>query len=482
MAVTRRKFVNLSGAYALSHSYLHAAAPKRPPNLVLIMADDHGAWASGAYGCPDIHTPNIDRLAQTGTKFTQSLVCTPVCSPSRMTYLTGQMPSTHGVQDYLLREDSTGPTSRKWLDQHLTYTEVLARNGYNLGMCGKWHMGQDERAQAGFSDWSTVPSGGGPYKDPVFVRNGKQTPVAGFREDAIGDFALEFLDKQKNSAQPFCLSVNFYAPHIPYNYQPEKYRTPYDAAKFSCFPDLPADPEQNKVLQSLYGKRESKLGYSALITALDANVGRILDRLTELSLREDTLVVLTADHGWNAGHHGLWGKGNGSIPLNMYEESLRVPLIWNHPGRIPRGKSIPNMVSSYDFFPSILDYLALHASPDARRVGASYIPLIQGAKQVRRERLYFEYAYMRAVRTGTMKYVERTDNWKSALYDLSADPHETRNLLDHPGYQDTVHLLQSDLHQYFEQVGAPPIERWRTTTQQHLPEESNQMGPPKDTA
>ena len=189
MAVTRRKFVNLSGAYALSHSYLQAQVGQRYPNVVLIMADDHGAWASGAYGCTDIHTPNIDVLAQTGTKFTRSLVCTPVCSPSRHDLSDRAIcPHTHGVQDYLLPEDSAGPDSRNWLEQHLTYTEVLAQHGYELGMCGKWHMGQDERAHAGFSDWSTVPTGGGPYKDPVFVRNGRRTPVAGFREDAIGDF------------------------------------------------------------------------------------------------------------------------------------------------------------------------------------------------------------------------------------------------------------------------------------------------------
>jgi choline-sulfatase len=477
MKVTRREFVNLSGGYALARSYGRPRTPERRPNIVLIMADDHGAWASGAYGCTDIHTPNIDTLARTGTKFSRSLVCTPVCSPSRMTYLTGQIPSTHGVQDYLLPADSEGPTSRAWLEQHLTYTQVLAQNGYTLGMCGKWHMGQDEKAQAGFSDWSTVPSGGGPYKDPVFVRNGKQTPVLGFREDAIGDFALEFLDKQKQRKDPFCLSVNFYAPHTPYSYQPEKYRRPYDDVNFSCFPDLPSNPDQNPSLQSLYGKLESKQGYSALITGLDANIGRILERLTQLNLRQDTLVVYMADHGWNAGHHGLWGKGNGSIPLNMYEESLRVPLIWNHPGRIGQGKNISTMVSSYDFFPSILEYLGIEVKPDEKRIGISYIPLMHGAKTLRRDRLYFEYAYVRAVRTETMKYVERTDNWSSALYDLAADPHETKNLSHDIAYQRIADSLKAGLQEYFEQLGAPPIEKWRTSTLQRLPEESNQMGP-----
>jgi arylsulfatase A-like enzyme len=366
MSVTRRDFLNYAGAYALMPPSQARKNTASKPNVVMIMADDHGAWASGAYGCPDVHTPNIDSLAKNGARFTRSLSCTPVCSPSRMTYLTGLLPSAHGVQDYLLQEDSRGATSRQWLDKHLTYTEVLARNGYALGMCGKWHMGQDEAAQAGYTDWSAYPGGGGPYRNPVFVRNGVQTPVSGFREDAIADFALEFLKKQEHGGKPFFLSVNFFAPHTPYDYQPEAYRRPYSDSKFSCFPDLPPLASENPELKGMFGKREPKEAYSALVTAIDSNIGRILQCLEKMDLREDTLVIYTADHGWNAGHHGVWGKGNGTIPLNMYDESLHVPLIWNHPGRIAPGRAITPMVSSYDFFPSILEYLeidpvAIHA-------------------------------------------------------------------------------------------------------------------------
>ncbi len=139
--------------------HLAARSAVAKPNVVMFMTDDHGAWANGCYGCSEIHTPNIDKLASGGVKLDSAFACTPVCSPSRITYMTGKIPSRHGVQDYLLPEDSAGPTAKRWLDGHTTYTEILARKGYTLGLSGKWHMGEDEIAQRGFSYWATVPGG-----------------------------------------------------------------------------------------------------------------------------------------------------------------------------------------------------------------------------------------------------------------------------------------------------------------------------------
>jgi arylsulfatase A-like enzyme len=164
-------------------------------NVVLFMTDDHGAWAMGAYGCDEIHTPNLDKLAAGGARFTRAYAATPVCSPSRMTYLTGLLPSHHGVQDYLIPEDSFGPKSRRFLQGLTTYTELLAKAGYTLGMCGKWHMGNDEYPQVGFTYWVTVPGGGGTYRDPVFVVQGQRKKIPGFKTDIVTDYALEFLDR-----------------------------------------------------------------------------------------------------------------------------------------------------------------------------------------------------------------------------------------------------------------------------------------------
>ena len=154
-------------------------AAHKPPNVVMIMTDDHGAWTLGSYGCAQMHTPNLDQLATGGARFTRAFACTPVCSPSRMTWITGRIPSTHGVQDWLIPTDSFGPTSRRWLDGHPTYSEILAQNGYTLGMSGKWHMGDDDKPQRGFSWWATVPGDDGTYKDAEFIVNGKRTPTTG---------------------------------------------------------------------------------------------------------------------------------------------------------------------------------------------------------------------------------------------------------------------------------------------------------------
>jgi choline-sulfatase len=453
--------------------YIRTQTRSARPNVVMFMTDDHGAWATGAYGCREMHTPHIDKLAAGGLRFLNAFACTPVCSPSRMTYMTGVLPSTHGVQDWIIPEDSFGPQSRRWLEGHLTYTEVLAKNGYRLGMCGKWHMGQDDKAQAGFDYWASVPGGGGPYRNPQFVVNGEHRTIERFKTDAVGDFAIDFLNQQKKG-QPFYLLVPFYAPHTPYDYQPEPYRKPYQNSKFSCFPDTPVSPWQNPGLSRMFGKREPKLAYSALITGADHNIGRIVTRLEQLGLRENTLVIFTADQGWNAGHHGVWGKGNGTIPFNLYEESLRVPLICNHRGEISAGRTADPMISSYDYFPTILDYLGLSAPSDARRAGRSYAEFLRGRTPAWRDRLYFEYAYVRGIRTRNLKYIERADGWPTELFDLEADPGETRDVSRDPAYRRQRDAFHSELTSYFAEHGAPPIEEWRKTTRQKLPAESAQ--------
>lgn len=465
-SITRRHLV---AAPAILRS---ARAAASRPNVVMFMTDDHGFWATGDYGCTSIQTPNIDALAKSGARFTRAFACTPVCSPSRMTYMTGKIPSTHGVYDWLRPVDSFGPTTRRWLDGHTPYSSILAANGYTGGMTGKWHMGDDDKSQFGFSFWASVPGGGGTYRDPEFVKNGRRIKTGGYKTDLVTDYALEFLDQQ-SSANPFYLLVPFYAPHTPYDYQPEPYRRPYLDSTFPCFPDTPPHAWQNRGLRAHHGNPKSKLAYSALITGVDHNIGRVLRRLEERGLRDNTLVIFTADQGWNAGHHGVWGKGNGTWPFNMYEESIRVPMVWNHPARIRPGQIIPHMISSYDYFPTILDYLGVTAPPDPKRVGRSYLPLLEGRQPRPRGELFFEYAHARAVRTETLKYIERTKEFPSELFDLEADPGETRNVIDDPAYRKRREALRSTLHRFFEKTGAPPLEDWRSHARQQLPDLGN---------
>ena len=202
---------------------------------------------------------------------------------------------------------------------------------------------------------------------------------------------------------------------------------------------------------------------------MDVNVGRVLDKLDELGVGDNTVVVFSADQGFNCGHHGVWGKGNGTIPFNMYEESIRVPLIWHHGGTIRAGSVSPAMVSSYDFFPTLLDYLGVEAEPDAARVGRSYADLLRGGNPQWRNELFFEYGYTRAVRTENLKYVERADGWPNELFDLEEDPAERVNRVGKPEYADRRQALQARLRGFFAQAGAPVLRDWRTTTQQVIP-------------
>lgn len=445
---------------------LARAAQPRRPNIIVFMTDDQSAWSTGAYGCSEMITPNIDSLAKSGVMFTRAFAATPVCSPSRMTYMTGEMPSTHGVQDFLRQPDSSGERAKYWLKGHTTFARVLADAGYRTGMAGKWHMGGDNRAQEGFSYWATVPGGGGPYKDVTFVKNGQEVKAPGFKEDFIGDCALEFLAQK--SSQPFFLYMPFYAPHRPYSFQPGEDRAPYAQSKFTCFPREPRHPWQiaNHAMHHL--DEESMRGYSALVTAADRNVGRVLKYLRDNNLESDTTVVFTADQGWNAGHHGVWGKGNGTWPFNMYDESIRVPMIWRHPGRIPAGQHRAEMISSYDFFPTILDWTGLSAPSERSRPGRSYTPLVRGEKPTWDNRLFFEYSMVRAMRTEDAKLVLRTSEWPSELYDLKKDPGEKKNLIEDTARTKQLAAMRAEMERWFTRIGAPPLERWRDTTKQEL--------------
>lgn len=452
----------------------------KPLNIVFFLTDDHGAWALNYAGCKEMHTPNLNRLAAEGARFTNAFAATPVCSPSRMTYMTGRLPSRHGVQDYIPCRvegtevnDCAGSGARQFLEGQPTLSETLAKAGYKAGLAGKWHMGGDDRMQAGFSYWATIPGGGGTFRDATFIKNGERVKTTGMKTDRVGDFAIEFLDQAASG--PFYLYMPFFAPHIPYDYQSEEYREPYKDSKFSCFPRLPDNPWVRRKVDGRpaaplkdHNNEASMLAYSALVTAMDHNVGRVVAHLEKLGIRDNTLIVFSADQGHNCGHHGVWGKGNATVPLNVLEESIRVPLIWNHRGTIRPGQVFSQFVSSYDFMPTLLDYAGVKAPKDPYRVGDSYAALLRGQRHRERNELFFEYSYMRAVRTKRWKYIQRADNWPSQLFDLEKDPGEERSILETSEGREVAAQLSRKLNDFFKSAGAPPIEEWRSTTKQVL--------------
>ena len=440
--------------------------PAKPRlNVVLIMTDDHGAWSLGCYGNTQAHTPNIDALAASGMRFTNAFAAAAVCSPSRMTYMTGKMPCQHGVQDYIVAAESRGDRRRRFLDGQTTYSELLAKQGYSLGMFGKWHMGDDTQPQKGFRAWFAIA--GAPYRDPAFFRDGEEVQLPGYKTDLITDEALRFIEANKD--KPFFAKVSFNAPHTPYNFQPEEYRRPYLNSTFPAFPQEAPHPNQIRVYRQHLGKVETRLSYMALVRGVDQNTGRIVRALDRFGLRKNTLVIFCADQGFNCGHHGVWGKGNGTLPFNLYEETIRIPFIWNLHGTIPAAESAA-MVSTYDFMPTLLDFVGAPPPEDRSLPGRSFAGLLRkgGQAEWRSDRVFVEYAYARGIRTRRFKYVRKGDGHPDEFYDLAADPLERRNLAREAKHTGAAARFRDELDTWFAQRGAPPIEDWRSTAKNVL--------------
>jgi arylsulfatase A-like enzyme len=425
-------------------------------NVVFILTDDQGLWAAGCYGNPEIRTPNIDRLAGSGVRFQNFFVATPVCSPSRATLLTGRIPSQHGVHDWL-KGGNVGPDAIRYLEGEVTSTDVLARHGWTCGLSGKWHLGDSQIPQHGFTDWFVHQSGGGRYNDAPMVRNGQLVDEPGYVTDRITDEALALLDRYAGAGAPFYLSVHYTAPHSPWTGHPQAIVDSYADCPFASCPQEARHPWAGGLTDQCLGNREMLKGYFAAVTAMDANVGRILDRLEERGLRRNTLVVFVSDNGFSCGQHGFWGKGNGTNPRNMYENSIKAPAIFSQPGTIPAGRAEAALVSAYDVLPTLLDSLNLPIPMGRNLPGQSFLPLLRGEAMPEREHIviFDEYGPVRMVRTHDWKYVYRHAYGPHELYDLRNDPDERRNLAGAADQTTRIRDLKGRLEEWFARYVDP---------------------------
>ena len=438
-----------------------------PPNVLFILSDDQGPWAAGCYGNKEIRTPNLDRIAATGVRFETFFVATPVCSPSRATYLTGLIPSQHGIHDWVYSGDSepnrknynVGPDARRLLDGTTGYTDVLAANGYRCGISGKWHLGDSLHPQHSFEHWFVHEKGGGPYNNAPMVRDGKLGNEPGYVTDVITNEALRFLDDHRRTRheQPFYLSVHYTAPHSPWTGHPQEIVDSYADCPFESCPQEEMHPWAGSLTRGNMGKRASLQGYFAAVTAMDAQIGRLLDWLEDNQLRRDTLVVFVSDNGFSCGQHGFWGKGNGTEPRNMYENSIRVPALFSHPGTLPQGHVSQAMVSAYDFMPTLLEYVGLplpERHEDRRpRPGRSFLPALRGQDDGGRDEvvIFDEYGPVRMIRTREWKYVHRYPEGPNELYDLVNDADERRNVVDDPAQGQRIREMHARMEAWFAQ-------------------------------
>ena len=424
-----------------------------PLHIIVILSDDQGEWAMGCSGNAEIRTPNLDRLAASGMRFTNFFCTSPVCSPARASLLTGRIPSQHGVHDWI-RGGNIGSDAIEYLKELRGYTDVLHEGGYDCSISGKWHLGDSRRPQKSFSHWYVHQRGGGSYHGAPMVREGDFVSEAGYITEAITDDALSVLAKraQETDRRPFYLSVHYTAPHSPWlNEHPLDIVASYDDCPFSSCPQEPPHSWElpSTVPASVRAEpREHLKGYFAAVTAMDRQIGRILDAVEAYGLRENTLICFLSDNGYNCGHHGIWGKGNGTFPLNMYDTSIRVPAIMSHPGRIPAGVVCDELLSGYDFSPTLLEYAGMEPSALGPRLpGASFARLLERGGGAGREHVvvYDEYGPVRMIRTKEWKYVHRYPYGPHELYDLVHDPEEKDNLWRESGDEDTVRAAQAQI-------------------------------------
>lgn len=421
------------------------------PNIVFILTDDQAVWGVGCYGNKEIRTPNIDRLAATGTRLANFYTSSPVCSPSRATYLTGLINSQHGVHDWV-RQDRTGRMETSFLDGLVTYVDALNANDWNCGLFGKWHLGEEELRDHGFDYHYFRLGGGGSYNNAPFVRNGIKEHSEGYVTDIITDGAIEFIQTQVEADEPFYASIHYTAPHSPWYGHPQDIVDSYQDCPFESCPQEAPHPWMAGSPTEFKGGQQMLQGYFAAVTAMDANVGRIVALLDDLGIREETLIAFGSDNGFNFGHHGIWGKGNGTFPFNMYENSIKVPGIFNQPGTIAAGQVLEGLYSTYDFMPTLMDYAGLPLPPGPKFPGRSLLQALHGLDEEERDRVvvFDEFGGTRMIRTQEWKYVHRYDFGPNELFDMVNDPYERSNLLDESKQAPRIHAMQNMLEDWFE--------------------------------
>ena len=416
-------------AIALTQTLVARAAES--PNIIVIMADDHAQWATGAYGLEEIETPNIDWLAREGVVFTNAMSPAPVCSAARASFYTGKMPSQHGVHDFLSEQREF---DADWLAGETLLSERLEEAGYRVGLFGKWHATTDSRPpQRGFDRWlSYDPLEAGWQNQYLhsgtvrFSNDGDVFDYTGVQAHFLTEEAIRFIDESDN--RPFFISLNVVEPHAPFAGLPERLVSKYRAVARLIVPpgDTSHLPDRGSATRTPEDHVEQLAQYLAAVNLVDEQVGRILDALSGRNLTRNTIVVYTSDHGLLMGQYGLYGKTNATNPPNFYEETIRIPMIVYSANLKPQQRRT-EFVDLLDLHTTVLDF----ATGDAPRVdygpGRSLRPLLMGERNTDWRNLQFaERGNARMASDG---------RWKLVRYyqrDLNAPPEDHWFDLAHP--------------------------------------------------
>ena len=409
-----------------------AAAPPAKPNILVILTDDMGWGDLSCFGNREMATPNIDRLASQGTRFTQFYVASPICSPSRVGYTTGCFPAYWRINDYLhSRAGNKAHECVDWLDpQAPTLARSLQAAGYATAHFGKWHMGGGRDVQEapwpkayGFDEHHVNTEGCGPRIDSY----GSGTPelVEGkmlARYEFTGFWAAKAMDfMQRHKDGPFFVEL-----------WPQDVHTPHDA-----------DPEELPFVAATPVKHHK---FNGVLRRYDREIGRILDFLVNQGLEQNTLVIFASDNGPEPSFDGQRAGGLRGMKWSLYEGGIREPFLVRWPGHVLAGKTdATTVLASIDLYPTLCTLAGCPLPPALHVDGLDASSALLGTPLQRTKPLFWEYGRQGdylfprepgarspnlAIRQGNWKLLVNADASSTELYDLATDPNETKNLAD----------------------------------------------------
>jgi len=429
----RRTFLKLSAGSVLA-SQLPGCVKTgiRPPNIVLFISDDQGYHDLGCFGNKVIKTPNLDKMASEGMRMTGFYVTCSVCTPSRSGLLTGRYPHRNGLYEnirsnmtdykhkYKEMEYVFSPEMTQGLDlREITIAQVLKDGGYRTGIFGKWDSGRARRflpLQRGFDSFYGFANTGVDfwtherYGMPSMFRGNQRIKDEGYTTDLFKREALKFIEQNKNG--PFFLYVPFNAPHGASNLEYRGAQAPDKYVKM--YGDLPGTKRQR---------------YMAAVTCMDDAIGGILEKLKQLELEDNTLVLFVSDNGGGDRTPLRGGKGT------MYEGGIRVPFIAKWPGHIPRNVVSHEFCSTLDLFPTLVSVSGSKLPRNVIYDGYDITAVLENREKSKRDKMFWELRGKRAARVGHWKWVMETkeryslpEKNSAELFDLSTDISESNNL------------------------------------------------------
>ncbi len=465
--------------------------PIKRPNILFILSDNHPAELLGCYGNHEIHTPNLDQLAQDGLKFNNAYSVNAMCSPCRAAIFTGYMPSQHGIHTWLDdRIMDEWPPNWNALEDYITLPEILKANGYHTALVGKYHLGVADQAQNGFDHWVTFPLGHTrDFWNNTLIENGRQYPYKGHIVEGFTEKAIDYLQSyDTESDNPFFLYLAY---NSPYGHHPSvqgearnRFAHLYNDTPMHSIPReglsaqaidrylLRREASGGGVEYSTYLRIPNDLStlrnYFSQMTLMDDCIGQVLATLHQRGLDEETLVIYSTDHGFSLGHHGFWGHGQGTWPANAHRQPYHVSLLMRHTNHIVPNQGENQLASQIDLFQTILDYVGLDdVQTNPNSPSRSFAPLLKGEPLTSfPDEVFIEQEELRAIRTSEWLYMRRfqgseTYPLKDELYDLVNDPDERQNRIDDNNYRDIAQTLAKRIDEFFQQYAVPQYDLWQ---------------------